>query len=139
MYRSVYHSVPRFSHVREVARFTFDSCYFIENSNDYSQLPVKPLGLGTMYLWSVPVYFTNRNVFFGNNGSALVGISTWCIFEDGSVITFVKNSAKNGGAITLLDNSYLVLFGNTTLNFSHNIAASVSKLSARLYLSRSAV
>ena len=108
----------------EVARFTFDSCNFIENSNDYSQLPVKPLGLGTMYLWSVPVYFTNRNVFFGNNGSALVSISAWCIFEDGSVITFVKNSAKNGGAITLLDNSYLVLFGNTTLNFTHNIAAS---------------
>ena len=108
----------------EVARFIFDSCNFIKNSNDYSHLPVKPLGLGAMYLWSVPVIFANKNVFFGNNGSALVGISTWCIFNNGAVVVFEKNTAKNGGAITLLDNSYLVLFGNTTLNFTHNTAAS---------------
>ena len=108
----------------EVARFTFDSCNFTENSNDYSQLSVKPLGLGTMYLWSVPVYFTNRNVFIGNNGSALVGISTWCVFNNGAVVMFEKNTAKNGGAITLLDNSYLIMFENITLNFTQNTAAS---------------
>ena len=106
----------------DVARFTFDSCNFIENSNDYSQLPVKPLGLGTLYLWSVPAYFTNKNMFIGNNGSALVGISTWCVFRYGATVMFTKNNAKNGGAITLLDNSYLVLFENTELNFTHNTA-----------------
>ena len=108
----------------EVAKFTFDSCDFIENSNDYLQLSVKPLGLGAMYLWSVPVYFNNKNVFIGNNGSALVGISTWCIFEDGAVVVFEENTAKNGGAIILLDSSYLIMFGNITLNFIQNTAAS---------------
>ena len=107
----------------EVAKFTFDSCNFIENSNHYSQLSVKPLGLGAMYLWSVPAYFTNKNVFIGNNGSALVGISTWCIFYDGAITIFDKNTADNGGAITLIDNSYLVLCENTILNFTHNTAA----------------
>ena len=106
----------------KVATFVFDTCNFTENSNDYSQFPVKPLGLGAMYLWSVPVKFTNRNVFIGNNGSALVGISTWCIFNNGAVVVFEKNTAKNGGAITLLDNSYLILFENTTLNFTQNSA-----------------
>ena len=107
----------------EVAKFNFDSCNFIENSNHYSQLSVKPLGLGTMYLWSVPVYFNNKNVFTGNNGSALVGMSTWCVFKRGSVVVFEKNTADNGGAITLIDNSYFVLFENTTLNFTYNTAA----------------
>ena len=107
----------------DVAMFTFDSCNFIENSNDYSQRPVKPLGLGTLYLWSVPAFFTNRNVFTGNDGSALVGISTWCILSNGTTIVFEKNTAENGGAITLLDNSYLVLFENITLNFTHNTAS----------------
>ena len=107
----------------DVARFTFDSCSFTENSNDYSQLPVKPLGLGTLYLWSVPAFFTNQNVFIGNNGSALVGISTWCIFRKGATAVFEKNTAENGGAITLLDNSYLVLYENTKLNFTHNTAS----------------
>ena len=106
----------------EVALFVFDSCNFIENSNDYPQLAVKPLGIGTMYLWSVPVYFTSKNVFIGNNGSAILGISTWCIFTNGAVVVFERNTAKNGGAITLIDSSYLVLFDNTTLNFTRNSA-----------------
>ena len=107
----------------DVARFTFDSCNFIDNSNDYSHLPVKPLGIGTLYLWSVPAFFINQNVFIGNNGSALVGISTWCILNNGAIIVFEKNTAENGGAITLLDNSYLVLYENTKLNFMYNKAS----------------
>ena len=108
----------------DVARFTFDSCSFVENSNDYSHHSMTPfLGLGTMYLWSVPVYFTNKNVFIGNKGSALVGISTWCVFINGAAVVFENNTAENGGAITLLDNSYLVLYENTKLNFTYNEAA----------------
>ena len=108
----------------DIARFTFDSCSFVENSNYHSQFSVAPLlGLGTIYLWSVPAIFTNKNVFIGNKGSALVGISTWCIFRNGAVAVFEKNTAENGGAITLLDNSYLVLFENTKLNFTYNKAA----------------
>ena len=38
-------------------------------------------------------------------------------------MVFEKNTADNGGAITLIDNSYLVLFENTTLNFTRNTAA----------------
>ena len=108
-----------FGHVID---FNIDSCHFIENSNDYSVHPVKPLGLGAIYLWSVPVSFTSKNVFIGNYGSALVGISMWCIFQNETVVEFKKNSAENGGAITLLGNSYLILFENTVLNFTQNMA-----------------
>ena len=107
----------------DVIDFNIDSCYFIENSNDYFVHPAKPLGLGTIYLWSVPVSFKNKNVLIGNNGSALVGISTWCIFQNGTVVVFKKNSAENGGAITLLGNSYLILFENTELYFTQNMAS----------------
>ena len=106
----------------DVIDFNIDSCHFIENSNDYSVRPVKPLGLGTIYLWLVPISFINKNVFIGNNGSALVGISTWCMFQNKSVVVFEKNSAENGGAITLFGNSYLILFENTALNFTQNMA-----------------
>ena len=106
----------------DITNVNIDSCNFIENSNDHSQLSQTPLGLGTVYLWSVPVTFSKKNMFIGNNGSALVGISTWFILENEAVLVFKENTAENGGGITLLDGSYLILFQNTALNFTNNTA-----------------
>ena len=107
----------------EPADFTIDSCSFIDNTNHYTDLFFKPLGLGTVYSWSVPIKLRNKNVFIGNYGSALVGVSTQYYFQNGAITVFENNTAENGGAITLLENSHLILSNNIELNFTHNVAA----------------
>ena len=106
----------------DITNVNMDSCNFTENSNNHSQVSQTPLGLGIVYLWSAPVTFSKKNMFIGNNGSALVGISTWFILENEDVLVFKENTAENGGGITLLDGSYLILFQNTVLNFTRNTA-----------------
>ena len=105
----------------KVANLTIDSCSFINNTNDYTDLSVKFQGIGTIYLWSVPVFFNGKNTFLGNYGSALVGIDTWCEFQNGAIILFENNTAINGGAITLF-NSFLIFYENVQLNFTYNQA-----------------
>ena len=106
----------------KVANFTIDSCNFIENTNHYTELLAKFQGIGTVYLWSIPFFFNNKNTFRGNYGSALVGIDSWFTFQNGAVVVFDNNTANNGGAITLFDNSYLMLYENVQLNFTNNKA-----------------
>ena len=106
----------------KAANCTIDSCKFINNTNHYTELPVRRQGIGTLYSWSVPIFFNGKNTFTGNYGSALVGIDTWFTFQCGSVVVFVNNTAENGGAITLFENSYLMLYEDIELNFTHNKA-----------------
>jgi len=106
----------------EVANFIFDTCRFIENTNHYSDLHVKLLGHGTIYALSVPITFKNRNTLSGNYGSALVAISTFYIFYNEAVVVFENNKAENGGAISLFESSYIILYEDIELNFTNNIA-----------------
>ena len=106
----------------KAANVTIDSCRFIKNTNHYTELPVIRQGIGTLYLWSVPIFFSGKNTFTGNYGSALVGIDTWFTFQGGSVVVFENNTAENGGAITLFENSYLMLYEDVELNFTYNKA-----------------
>ena len=107
----------------KAANLTIDSCQFINNTNHYSDLLVKRLGIGTLYLWSAPMFFKGKSTFAGNYGSAVVGIDTWFTFQSGSVTVFENNTAENGAAITLFDNSYLLLFEDIQLNFTYNKAS----------------
>jgi len=84
----------------KIANFTIDPCNFIENTNHYTELLVKFQGIGTVYSWSIPFFFNNKNTFRGNYGSALVGIDSWFTFHNGAVVVFDNNTAENGGAIT---------------------------------------
>lgn len=104
----------------EHSLFQFDTCSFIENTNRFSDLSVTLRGRGTVYSISIPVMFVNSNVFAGNYGSALVGIST--IYNFNGTIVFENNTAKDGGAISLYESSYLVLSENTKLYFGGNTA-----------------
>ena len=106
----------------KVANFTIDSCRFINNTNHYTELQVKLQGIGTLYSCSVPVFFKGNNVFKENFGSAVVGIDAWFIFNNGTAVVFENNTAEDGGAIILFDNSYLILFENIQLSFTYNQA-----------------
>ena len=109
--------------IGEPANFTINSCNFIDNTNLYTDLIVKPLGLGTVYSWSVPIFLQSKNVFIGNYGSALVGISTHYHFLSGATVVFENNTAENGGAITMLENSLIILYDNVELNFTRNVVS----------------
>ena len=106
----------------KVANFTIKSCNFFDNSNHYTELPVKLQGIGTLYSCSVPVFFKSKSIFKENYGSAIVGIDAWFVFKDGAVVVFENNTAENGGAVVLFDNSYLILFHDIQLNFTYNQA-----------------
>ena len=106
----------------EVANLVLDTCSFIKNTNHYSDLPVKLLGHGTIYSLSVPIIFQNKNLFIGNNGGALVAISTYFVISSGGAVVFENNTATNGAAISLYESSHIVLSDNITLNFTGNVA-----------------
>ena len=105
----------------EIFKFQFDRCNFTENSNRYSDLSVTLRGHGTVYSISIPVVFVDRNVFTGNYGSALVGIST--LYNFNGTVVFENNTANNGGAISLYESSYLILSENAELYFAGNVAS----------------
>ena len=108
--------------IGETANFIIDSCSFNENTNHYTNKSVKLLGLGTLYSWSVPIVFKNKNTFISNYGSALVGVSTLYHFYSGAVFIFENNTAENGGAVALFESSYIVLYDNIQLTFTSNVA-----------------
>ena len=98
------------------------NCSFLNNSNHYSDKSNKPVGIGALYSDNLPVTFAGSCKFSSNRGSALAGSSTQFILANDSVIVFESNIGTNGGAIALLGNAYLILYHNTSLWFTDNIA-----------------
>ena len=102
----------------------FNNCSFFNNSNHYSDMSNKPVGIGALYSDNVPVSFAGSCKFSFNRGSALAGSSTHFILTDDSITIFESNIGTNGGAVALLGNAYLILCHNSTLWFTNNIAHS---------------
>ena len=102
----------------------FNNCSFFNNSNHYSDMSNKPVGIGALYSDNVPVSFAGSCKFSFNRGSALAGSSTYFILTDDSITIFESNIGTNGGAVALLGNAYLILCHNSNLWFTNNIAHS---------------
>jgi len=100
----------------------FKDCTFCKNSNQYSNNKTKPVGIGALYSDSIPVNFTGTCNFMKNQGSAVAGSATYFSFTNDSITKFDHNVGSNGGALALLGNAYLILYNNTTLNFTKNRA-----------------
>ena len=103
---------------------TLSRCNFMNNTNHYLKDPDKPVGIGALYSDNIPVVFLEENCFSYNKGTALTGSATLFILANDSVTKFYKNFGNNGGAIALLENTYLILEKNTTLWFTDNKAYS---------------
>lgn len=116
---TVYHSIL----VGSAVNTTFSQCNFTANSVDYTSKLDQPVGMGAVYLDSVPATFVDQIVFKGNhNGSGLVMINTQVYIDNGATVTFEGNSASDGGGISLRGNAFLVLGRNATLMFCNNSA-----------------
>ena len=112
------HVVPQ--GVSPVVEFT--DCHFSENNNKYSNLTKFPSGIGALYADNIPVRFTGRCTFVGNQDSAVAGIATSFTFGRNTSVTFRSNHGWNGAAISLLGNAYIIVHDITFLAFINNTA-----------------
>ena len=88
--------------------------------------PVNPsngglVGIGAVYIDSLPTTFTGQVSFEGNNGTALVATGTHVNISNGTNVTFIRNTGRNGAAIALLD-TFIVTSEGSSLYFLNNWA-----------------
>ena len=99
-----------------------DSCIFEENNAMYQPQPGGLIGVGAVYVDSLPVTFSGNNSFNGNSGSALAVTGSYITIEQSSCICFYNNFGRNGGAIALLGNTFIVTNKDSVLHFVNNSA-----------------
>ena len=95
-----------------------DNCAFRFNSPRQGGL----IGIGAMYIDAVHVQFQNNVEFESNQGSALAITGSHIEVLKNCTMTFQNNSGRNGGAIALLGNAFIVTNDNSQLIFNNNRA-----------------
>ena len=112
---SVWHPVP----IGAAVKTTFHTCIFHQNNASYTQDVNSIIGVGAVYLDSLPALFTDT-VFEENSHSALAAISTGIYFN--STANFTNNSGRVGGAIALFGYTFIETSPETKFNFINNSA-----------------
>ena len=79
-------------------------------------------GNGAFLATEFTINFFGKLNFTGNNGSALYLASSIAVFKSNSVIIFHNNNGFNGGAISLIGFSVLILNDNMSITLSNNTA-----------------
>ena len=115
---SVWHPIPSGA----VVKPSFSSCRFSHNSAAYTTQLGFQVGIGALYLDSIPVTFSETVQFISNNQTALASINTGLYFEQGCHAKFVDNQGRNGGAIALMGNSFIRVSRQTQMQFVNNFA-----------------
>ena len=98
------------------------NCFFYNNSALYTHKLGSLVGIGAMYLHSVPVEFVDAIIFKSNNASALAAVNTGIYFSKNCTGIFTSNSGRNGGAIALMGFAFIETSSGTFLNFTKNRA-----------------
>ena len=105
-----------------LVRVVFDSCHFEHNTANYtSQLGVI-VGIGAMYLDSIPILFTESVSFKNNTHSALAAVNTGIYFSQYCVANFIGNTGQRGDALALLGYAFIEVNNDCTLYFINNTA-----------------
>ena len=80
------------------------------------------IGIGAVYIDSLPVSFIGNISFYNNNGSALAVTGSYITIGTNAYVTFIGNRGRNGGAIALYGNTFIVTNESSTLSFINNTA-----------------
>ena len=112
LWHSITQGVPVWPH--------FHSCNFTSNINP-DELG-NAVGVGAVYLDSVPVAFYGTNYFVNNQNSALVSDSVGIYVQNHSKMYFDSNKGRNGGAISLLGHGFIETGNESELSFVNNNA-----------------
>lgn len=96
-------------------------CNFTNNTVEYTKLIGTAVGVGTVYSDSVPIAFSGRTFFVNNSGSALVSLDAEVEFKK-ELVVFENNTGREGGAIVLFNQAFLLLHQEVELQFLKNRA-----------------
>ena len=108
----------------------FTDCNFTSNMvvppvNPGSNLSTQVDGVGTLFCSILSVVFEGEINFESNNGTALYLSGSIASFSAGSQVMFKNNSGKNGGAVYLVELSYIYLNGSSKFTFFRNTATNL--------------
>ena len=117
----------------------FDHCYFCSNRIDgekqyFKNIHQKVLSKGTLLSDGYTIVLKDCIQFIRNSGTALCLVSSLLIIETNTSVLFDKNHGDYGGALALYDSSNIVLYPNTSLNFTGNKA---ERLGGAIFIPRS--
>ena len=105
---------------------TIQNAQFLNNSHCYMELlnltgvPYTE-GVGALYIQQVDIILRGYTLFSNNSGSGLAVAGSALDFSD-CYSRFEFNVGYNGGAMTLLGSSYILINSNTSMNFHSNVA-----------------
>ena len=115
---SVWHPIPSGA----VVKPTFTNCTFYNNSAQYTSNLGSQVGVGALYVDSVPVVFSGQVWFIANTQTALAAISTGLYFDRDCRAHFSSNQGRNGGAIALMGDAFIRVSDLTRMIFLNNSA-----------------
>ena len=113
---SVWHAVDNGSTVQ--VQFTNTTILFHQNV----QTPGSLVGIGALYIDSIPTAFIGYVNFSSNLNSAVAATGTSINFLSSCIATFTANRGRYGGAIALLGSAFIRTYNGTQLNFTNNSA-----------------
>ena len=115
---SLWHSSLSGKHITPI----INNCTFLSNTVFFDIAKQAIAGIGTVYVDSLPVEFDGLNLFKNNSGTALVILSNSISVKDGGTVQFFGNSGRQGGAVAVMGNGYILMGENTHLKFINNTA-----------------
>ena len=115
---SLWHSLLPGKHVIPI----ISNCIFRNNTVNFDLASQAIAGIGAVYIDSLPVHFTGLNTFENNSGTALVILSNYLLVQNGGTLQFLRNSGRQGGAVAVMGNGYILMGENTRLEFINNTA-----------------
>ena len=101
---------------------TISDCTFAGNNPIRKANRKGLIGIGTVCTDSIPVSFDGVVTFTDNSGSALVVTGSYISIGTNAYVKFCGNSGRNGGAIALYGNTFILTYHNSTLVFINNTA-----------------
>ena len=115
---SVWHSVTQ----GIVAAVMITNCEIYRNSGEYTNQSGTVVGIGAMYLDSIPVYFGGNIIFESNTHSALAALNAGIHVTTDSSVNFTSNSGRTGGAVALFGSAFLEASPQSYFYFINNTA-----------------
>ena len=115
---SVWHTSPKGA----ITVAEFSNCSFEKNSGDYTEDISTVVGIGALYIDSIPIRFSGQNSFTNNTHSALAARTTGIYMSQNSDTYFSDNSGRVGGAIALFGAAFIQTEPLSALKFTDNEA-----------------
>lgn len=115
---SIWHPVTKGAVVKPV----FQWCVFTNNSASYTKHLGQFVGVGTLYIDSIPVSFEDDIYFHSNNDTALAALSTGIYVANNTKVRFYNNTGRKGGAIALMGYAFIEVSSGCQFYFVNNSA-----------------